>query len=47
VRKAIEDIGGTMPEELPAPADSIQQLEQKEKKRLKQGPQASMFDEEN
>ncbi len=45
VRKAIEDIGGTMPEDLPAPADSIQQLEAKEKKRIKRGPQTSMFED--
>ena len=31
VRKAIKDIGGTMPEDLPA-ADSIKKLERKEKK---------------
>lgn len=46
VRKAIEDIGGIMPEELPTPSESIQQLEQKEKKRVKQDPQTAMFDEE-
>ncbi len=34
VRKAIKDIGGTMPEDLPV-ADSIKKLERKEKK-LKQ-----------
>lgn len=45
VRDTIERLGGTMPEELPTPKDSIQQLEQKEKKRLKQGPQLSLFDE--
>ncbi len=45
VRKAIEDIGGTMPEELPTPTYSIQQLEQKEVKRLKRGSQTSMFEE--
>ncbi len=44
VRETIERLGGTMPENLPAPADSIQQLEAKEKKRLKRGPQTSMFD---
>ncbi len=46
VRKAIVDIGGTMPEELPTPTESIQELERKEVKRLKQGPQISMFGDE-
>ena len=45
VRETIEELGGTMPEDQPVPAESIQQLEQKEKKRQKQGPQLSMFDE--
>lgn len=45
VRGFIEELGGTMPEDQPLPAESIQQLEQKEKKRLKQGPQLSMFDD--
>jgi DNA-damage-inducible protein D len=35
VRKAIKDIGGTMPENLPTPEKSIQQLESAEKKKLK------------
>ncbi len=30
-----------MPEHLPTPAESIQELERKEQKRLKQGQQAS------
>lgn len=46
VREFIEEVGGTMPEELPTPADSIQELERQEKKRIKRGPQVSMFDEE-
>ncbi len=46
VREFIEEVGGTMPEELPTPAESIQELEKKEKKRIKQGPQSSMFDED-
>lgn len=46
VRQTIKELGGTMPEDQPVPAESIQQLEQKEKKKLKQGPQLSMFDEE-
>lgn len=36
VRKAIEEIGGTMPEDLPTPEKSIQQLEQEQIKLLKE-----------
>jgi DNA-damage-inducible protein D len=35
VRKFIADVGGTMPEDLPTPQDSISELERKERKRLK------------
>ena len=35
VRKAIQEIGGTMPEELPASEKSIQQLEHEKKKQIK------------
>ena len=35
VRKAIEDIGGTMPEDLPTPKKSIKQIEKEQLKRLK------------
>lgn len=45
VRQTIAELGGTMPEQLPTPKESIQQLQQKEQKRLKQGSQFSMFDE--
>jgi DNA-damage-inducible protein D len=45
VRDTIKHLGGTMPEDLPTPAESIQQLEQKEKKRLEQAPQLQMFSE--
>lgn len=37
VRNTIERLGGTMPEDLPTPQESIQQLECKEQKRLKRG----------
>ena len=46
VRSTIERLGGTMPEELPTPAESIQHLEQQQKKKMKQGSQTSMFGEE-
>ena len=35
VRKAIEEIGGTMPEELPTPKESAKELEKKVKKSIK------------
>ncbi len=35
VRQTISDLGGTMPENLPTPVQSIQQLERKQQKRLK------------
>lgn len=35
VRSAIEKIGGTMPEDLPTPGKSIQQIEKEQIKRLK------------
>lgn len=38
VRKAIEELGGTMPENLPTPNKSIKQLEQEQKKTLKTTP---------
>ncbi len=47
VRQTIKELGGVMPEELPTPAESIQQLEMKEMKRLKRGSQTSMFEEED
>lgn len=45
VRKTIKRLGGTMPEDLPTPKESIQQLEKKEQRRLKRGPQLEMFDQ--
>lgn len=35
VRQTISDLGGTMPEDLPTPVQSIQQLERKQQKHLK------------
>ena len=34
VRETIEDLGGTMPEDLPTPEKSVKQLEREQKKRL-------------
>jgi DNA-damage-inducible protein D len=45
VRSAIERIGGTMPEDLPTPAESIQELQRREQKRLEAERQPSLFDE--
>ena len=36
VRKAIEEIGGTMPEDLPTPEKSIAQIEKEQLQKLKQ-----------
>ena len=43
VRETIEELGGTMPENLPTPPESIQQLQQQERKRVQQGDQLSLF----
>lgn len=45
VRQTIRRLGGTMPEELPTPPESIQQISARERKLLKQGPQLSLFGE--
>ncbi len=45
VRKAIEDIGGTMPEDLPRPEKSIKQVEKEQLKRLKDKKTKLMLDE--
>jgi len=37
VRQTIQELGGTLPEDLPTPAESIQELERKERQRLKPG----------
>lgn len=45
VRQTIEELGGTMPEDLPTPQESIQQIQRKEQKRIEQGQRPSLFDE--
>jgi len=45
VRKAIEDIGGTMPEDLPTPEKSIKEIEKEQLKRLKYRKDKLMLDE--
>lgn len=42
----INELGNTPPERLPTPEKSIQQLQIEEEKRLKQGPQLSLFENE-
>ena len=37
VRKTIEELGGTMPEDLPTPEKSVKAIEREEKKKLKNG----------
>ncbi len=45
VREAIKRMGGTMPEDLPTPKESIQEVERKEQKRLQERSNPSLFDE--
>lgn len=47
VRQTIEELGGTMPEDLPTPPKSIQQLRREDKQRGIQQAQLSLFDEES
>jgi DNA-damage-inducible protein D len=44
VRQTIAELGGTMPEDLPTPAASIQQLRVQERKRVEGERQPSLFD---
>ncbi len=46
VRETIQRLGGTMPEDLPTPADSIQQLQRKEQRRVEAERQPALFPEE-
>jgi DNA-damage-inducible protein D len=43
VRQTIQELGGTMPEKLPTPPESIQQVRQKEHRRLKQSRRLPML----
>jgi DNA-damage-inducible protein D len=45
IRQTIEELGGTLPEDLPTPKESIQQLEKKEQKQLQERSQPSLFEE--
>ena len=45
VRKAIKDIGGTMPEDLPVPEKSIKEIEKEQLKKLKNKKTKLMLDE--
>lgn len=43
VRKTIADLGGVMPEDLPTPAESVKQVEARERERLAQERQPRLF----
>jgi DNA-damage-inducible protein D len=45
VRQTIEEVGGTLPEDLPTPEKSIQELQRYQQKLLEQATQPSLFDE--
>ncbi len=45
VRQTIEELGGTPPEDLPTPTESIQQLQRKEQKQIEERSRPSLFDE--
>jgi DNA-damage-inducible protein D len=45
VRQTIQELGGTMPEDLPTPEKSIQQLQHEEEKRLQAQLQPGLFDD--
>jgi DNA-damage-inducible protein D len=45
VREAIARLGGTMPEDLPTPEKSIQELQREEQKRIEAQRQPSLFDQ--
>lgn len=47
VRETIQELGGTLPENLPTPEKSIQELQREEQRRLQQGPQLPLFPTEN
>jgi DNA-damage-inducible protein D len=46
VRRTIAELGGTMPEDLPTPAQSIQELKNEQLRRLRQSDQLPLFGEE-
>lgn len=46
VRATIEQLGGTMPEDLPTPQHSIRQIQRAELNQLKQSPQLPLFPDE-
>lgn len=45
VRQTIAELGGTMPEDLPTPAESIRELQRNEQKRIASERQPSLFDD--
>lgn len=47
VRQTIKELGGTMPEDLPTPEKSIQQIEKEQRTRLKSENDKPMLDEKD
>jgi DNA-damage-inducible protein D len=45
IRQTIEELGGTLPEDLPTPRESIQQLQRKEQKQIQERSQLSLLEE--
>jgi DNA-damage-inducible protein D len=45
IRQTTEELGGTLPEDLPTPRESIQQLQRKEQKQIQERSQLSLFEE--
>ena len=45
IRQTIEELGGTLPEDLPTPRESIQQLQRKEQKQIQERSQFLLFEE--
>lgn len=45
VRKTIERVGGTMPENLPVPDKSISAIEREQLRKMKKSPKKLMLDE--
>ena len=45
VRQTIQDLGGTMPEELPTPEKSLQQIQEERLRQLRRDQQLSLFDD--
>lgn len=47
VRLTIQELGGTMPEDLPTPKNSVQQIQREEQKRHQRKSQPSLFPDQD